>query len=209
MSTHRPLRDAARAPARPSARASARAGRRAGAPDPDPCSDAATPVPSLIGALLRVPAQAIQRRLIAGLNASGFPELRLPHMAVLQYPGPDGCRPLDLARRAGISKQAMNQLLKSLEQHAYVGREDATDDLRARRVHLTKRGRAVSRRMIELLEEIEAEWRRALGDAPFAQLKALLADLWTLDLSRATVATAPLRPRRHAPERAARGAARP
>jgi hypothetical protein len=37
----------------------------------------------LIGALLRVPAQAIQRRIIAELNASGFDDLRVPHMAVL------------------------------------------------------------------------------------------------------------------------------
>ena len=41
----------------------------------------------LIGALLRVPAQAIQRRLIKELNAAGFDELRVPHMAVLQFPG--------------------------------------------------------------------------------------------------------------------------
>jgi hypothetical protein len=47
----------------------------------------------LIGALLRVPAQAIHRRLIQELNAAGYDELRLPHIAVLQYPGPDGVRP--------------------------------------------------------------------------------------------------------------------
>ena len=47
----------------------------------------------LIGALLRVPAQAIHRRIINELNAAGFDELRLPHIAVLQFPGPDGVRP--------------------------------------------------------------------------------------------------------------------
>lgn len=169
----------------------------------------AVPVPSLIGALLRAPAQAIQRRLIAGLDASGFAELRLPHMAVLQYPGPEGCGPLELARRAGVSKQAMNQLLRSLEQHGYVSREDAVGDLRARRVTLTKRGRAVESRMIELLKEIEAEWRRALGEKRFAQLKALLGEVWKLDLSRATELAVPPVSRRRSRTRAARGAARP
>lgn len=165
----------------------------------------AVPVPSLIGALLRVPAQAIQRRLIAGLDASGFVELRLPHMAVLQYPGPDGCGPLELARRAGISKQAMNQLLKSLEQHGYVSREDATGDLRARRVTLTKRGRAVESRMVELLKEIEAEWRRALGEKRFTQLKALLAEVWEMDLSGATEWAPPAGRRPSATARTQRG----
>ena len=88
------------------------------------------PTPSLIGALLRVPAQAIHRRLITELNAAGFGDLRVPHMAVLQFPGPDGARPGVLAERAGMSKQAMNQLLRSLEGLGYIVRSDAPDALR-------------------------------------------------------------------------------
>ena len=53
-------------------------------------------------------------RGIQGLNAAGFEELRVPHMAVLQFPGPDGVRPGTLAERAAMSKQAMNQLLAAL-----------------------------------------------------------------------------------------------
>jgi hypothetical protein len=41
----------------------------------------------LIGALLRVPAQAIRRRIMSELNAVGFQELRLPHTALLQKSG--------------------------------------------------------------------------------------------------------------------------
>jgi DNA-binding MarR family transcriptional regulator len=149
---------------------------------PDPAPDGGPTVPPLIGALLRVPAEAIQRRLIAGLNASGFPELRLPHMAVLQYPGPNGCRPQDLAQRAGMSKQAMNQLLHSLERLGYVGRRDADEDGRARCVDLTERGEAAWTRMAELLVEIEAEWRGALGRERFNLLKALLGEVWMSDL---------------------------
>ena len=78
------------------------------------------PPPPLIGALLRVPALAILRRLIRELNEAGFDELRVPHMAVLQFPGPDGVRPSTLAERAGMSKQAMNQLLPSLEAAGYL-----------------------------------------------------------------------------------------
>ena len=74
----------------------------------------------LIGALLRVPAQAIHRRIIRELNAAGFEELRVPHMAALQFPGPDGVRPGVLADRAGMSKQAMNQLLRSLDALGYI-----------------------------------------------------------------------------------------
>ncbi len=145
--------------------------------------DAEAAVPPLIGALLRAPAASIQRRLIDGLNASGFPDLRLPHMAVLQYPGLNGCRPQELAQRAGMSKQAMNQLLQSLGQLGYVTRTDAEDDGRARAVHFSKRGQAAWVRMCDLLIEIEAEWARALGEKRFETLKALLGEVWKSGLA--------------------------
>src|SRR5215472_18691648 len=112
----------------------------------------------LIGALLRVPAQAIHRRIITKLNAAGFEDLRLPHIAVFLFPGPDGVRPGTLAERAGISKQAMNQLLRSLEGLGYIVRSDAPDEGRARIIRLTKRGRAAYSKIHEILREIESEW---------------------------------------------------
>jgi DNA-binding MarR family transcriptional regulator len=136
----------------------------------------------LIGALLRLPAQAIHRRIVAGLNAAGFRDLRLPHMGVLQYPGPDGRRPHELAEGAGMSKQAMNQLLRSLERLGYVRRRDAEKGGRARIVSFTPRGRAAWARIHEILAEIETEWRRTLGDEEFDRLKKLLCDVWVSDL---------------------------
>jgi DNA-binding MarR family transcriptional regulator len=138
----------------------------------------------LLGALLRYPARAVQRRLIQGLNQAGFVDLRLPHMAVLQYPGPDGVRPTVLAERAGMSKQAMNQLLTSLERLGYVTRQDAPGEGRARVVRFTERGYAVWERMHELLVEVEDEWREVLGEQRFAELKEILLDVWESPLVR-------------------------
>ena len=138
----------------------------------------------LIGALLRVPAQAIHRRIIRELNAAGFDELRVPHMAVLQYPGPDGVRPGMLAERAGTSKQAMNQLLRSLEAFGYIERSDAPDERRARIVRLTRRGRAAYAKAHDILRDIEREWILELGTKHFGQLKALLLLVWQSPLIR-------------------------
>ena len=132
----------------------------------------------LIGALLRVPAQAIHRRIIQELNAAGFDDLRLPHIAVLQYPGPDGVRPGTLAERAGMSKQAMNQLLGSLEDLGYLKRSDEPGTGRSRIVHLTRRGRAAYQRIYAILLELEREWSTELGAAKFAQLKEVLAQVF-------------------------------
>jgi DNA-binding MarR family transcriptional regulator len=137
----------------------------------------------LIGALLRVPAQAIQRRIIAELNAAGFDDLRVPHMAVLQFPGPDGVRPSLLADRAGMSKQAMNQLLRSLERLGYLVRSDAPSESRARIVRFTKRGRDAYAMVHDILRAMEHEWSTVLGPERFAELKALLMVVWESPLA--------------------------
>lgn len=132
----------------------------------------------LIGALLRVPAQAIQRRIIQELNAAGFDGLTLPHMAVLQFPGPDGSRPGALAERAGVSKQAMNRLLGSLEDLGYLVRNGAPGESRARVVRFTRRGHAAYAKVHDILHDIEREWSDELGPKDFAHLKALLSRVW-------------------------------
>jgi DNA-binding MarR family transcriptional regulator len=145
----------------------------------------------LIGALLRVPAQAIHRRLVNDLNAAGFKELRLPHIAVLQFPGPDGVRPSSLAERAGMSKQAMNQLLGSLEGLGYIARSDTPDEGRARIVRFTKRGQAAYSKIHDILRDIEREWSAELGPACFTQLKELLCRVWNSPLIQSPAENGP------------------
>ncbi len=138
----------------------------------------------LIGALLRAPAEAIHRRIIRELNAAGFKGLSAPHMAVFRYPGPDGERPGVIAERAGMSKQAMNRLLGSLEDLGYLKRSDAPEEGRARIVHFTKRGHAAYAKAIEILSRIERDWAEELGPKDFARLKLLLGRIWESPLVR-------------------------
>jgi len=140
--------------------------------------------------LLWVPAQAVQRRIIGALNAAGFEDLRIPHVAVLQYPGPDEVRSGILAERAGMSKQAMNQLLRSLERLGYIVRSDAPDEGRARAVRFTRHGRAAYSRVYDILRDVEREWSTELGAGRFAQLKELLSRVWESPLTRSQAGTA-------------------
>ncbi len=81
-----------------------------------------------------------------------------------------------------MSKQAMNQLLQSLERLGYVSRRGVKEDQRARLVHFTARGRAAWAKAHEILAEIEAEWRTTLGQQDFRRLKALLCKVWVSGL---------------------------
>ena len=133
--------------------------------------------PPLIGALLRVPLDAVLDRMLAGLHAEGFTDLNAAHLPLLRYPGPENRRPSDLAAELRMTRQAVNYLLGELDRLGYLVRREDPGDRRSKRVHLTERGRAVARTIRATVRGIEEEWERELGADRFAQLRDLLADL--------------------------------
>src|SRR5215211_7975115 len=133
--------------------------------------------PPLIGALLRMPWEEVQRRMLERLHERGFDDLDVAHLNVFQYPGPPGARPSALAARLRISKQALNYLLGSLERLDYLERRPDPDDLRSKRLALTPRGTAAIGVIREAVGEVESAWAEQLGAKRFAQLRALLVEL--------------------------------
>lgn len=83
-----------------------------------------------------------------------------------------------------MSKQAINQLLQSLERLGCLSRRDSKEDQRARLVHFTARGRAAWSKIHKILAEVELEWRSTLGERDFDRFKALLCKVWGSGLVR-------------------------
>jgi DNA-binding MarR family transcriptional regulator len=133
--------------------------------------------PPLIGALLRIPWEAVQRHMLERLHERGFDDLDAAHLNIFQYPGPQGARPTELAARLRISKQALNYLLGQLERLGYLERRPDPDDLRSKRVALTRRGTAAVRVIREAVGEVETAWAQQLGPKRFSQLRGLLLEL--------------------------------
>jgi DNA-binding MarR family transcriptional regulator len=133
--------------------------------------------PRLIGALLRLPWEAVHERMLERLHERGFDDIDAAHLVVFQYPGPQGARPSELAARLRMSKQALNYLLGELERLGYLERRPDPDDLRSKRVALTRRGVSAIRVIREAVEDVEATWAEQLGRKRFAQLRSLLLDL--------------------------------
>ena len=133
--------------------------------------------PPLIGALMRMPVDAIVARMLAGLHDAGFTDLVAAHMTILRYPGPENRRPSDLASETRMSKQAINYLLGQMERFGYLTRDDDANDHRSRRIHLTARGDAAGQTIRQTVVEIEAELAAELGRARFEQLRTLLTEL--------------------------------
>ncbi len=133
--------------------------------------------PPLIGALLRMPWETVQRHMLERLHERGFDDFDAAYLTVFQYPGPQGVRPSELAARLRISKQALNYLLGELERLDYLERQPDPDDLRSKRVALTPRGTAAISVIREAVGEIETTWAQQLGPKRFAQLRKLLLEL--------------------------------
>ena len=133
--------------------------------------------PPLIGALLRVPWETVQRHMLARLHERGFDDFDAAHLIVFRYPGPQGAKPTELAARLGISKQALNYLLGELERLDYLERRPDTDDLRSKRIALTRRGTSAVQVIREAVGEVETAWARQLGAKRFAELRGLLLEL--------------------------------
>src|SRR6266568_4186685 len=109
--------------------------------------------PPLIGALLRMPWEAVQQHMLERLHERGFSDFDAAYLNVFQYPGPQGARPSELAIRLRISKQALNYLLRQLERLGYLERRPDPDDLRSKRVALTPRGKSAIRVIREAVGE--------------------------------------------------------
>lgn len=133
--------------------------------------------PPLIGALLRIPWEAVQQHMLDRLHERGFDDFDRAYFTVFRYGITPGARPTDVAAQVGVSKQALNYLLRELERRGYLRREPHPDDRRSKRIVLTERGLAAVGVIRDAVGEMEAAWAGRLGPKRFALLRDMLLEL--------------------------------
>lgn len=124
-----------------------------------------------------MPVDAIRARMLAALHEHGFTDVTPAHLIVLRYPGPDGLRPVEIAGNTGMSKQALNYLLRQLEDAGYITLVDDPGDRRAKIVRTTDRSNAAAGVMRAAVTEVEEELAQAVGAKDVETLRALLISL--------------------------------
>ncbi len=102
------------------------------------------------------------------------PRLRLAHTLLFPHLGGAGIRPTELARRLGISKQAVGPLVDDLVGWGMLERTADPHDGRATVVRLTEAGGAAILDGLSVLREVEAGLRADLGDAAIDTLHTTL-----------------------------------
>ncbi len=110
--------------------------------------------------LVSVAVRALSAQLTDGLRAAGFSDLRAAHAQVFVAFEAEGSRLTDLAARAGMTKQAMGELVHYLEQHGYLQIEPDPRDRRAKVIQPTERGW----RACELSVALQADGDRRLEE---------------------------------------------
>ena len=131
----------------------------------------------LVSPQMRVLWQHARDRIHEALAGSEFRDIRAEHLAVLQYPGPDGERPSVLAARAGMSRQAINHLVRGLEDSGYLERGPSVYPSRGRVITLTQRGHDALVFIRATVGALEREWAAAIGERRFEAMRSAIEDL--------------------------------
>ncbi|MBZ9751097.1 MarR family winged helix-turn-helix transcriptional regulator [Deinococcus sp. HMF7604] len=130
-----------------------------------------------VGRLLHRAARAYNILALDKLHERGHTTLSLAHTNLLPYLDIGGTRIVTLAERAGMTKQAAGQLVTELEKGGYVQRHPDPDDGRATRVQFTAAGWHYLLDAQAIKQEIEAEYRAALGQPLWEELNTALRRL--------------------------------
>src|SRR5512140_2475180 len=96
-------------------------------------------------------------------NLAARSQVGAAHVHITRHLAVEGSRLTDLARRAGMSKQAMGDLVDQCEAWGLVARESDPRDGRARCVRFTEAGLAWLRAFRDSVAQAEAEFRAEVG----------------------------------------------
>ena len=97
-------------------------------------------------------------------NLAARAQVGAAHIHITRHLALEGARLTDLASRAGMSKQAMGDLVDQCAAWDLVRREPDPLDARARRVCFTPTGLAWLQAFRDAVAQAEAEFRAAVGD---------------------------------------------
>jgi DNA-binding MarR family transcriptional regulator len=124
--------------------------------------------------LLTLTTRRLTEDLRDRLASAGLEDPRVAHQQVVAHIPPEGIRLTELAERAGMTKQAMAELVGDLERLGYLRRSADPDDRRAKRIELTERGRAAGEAAAAASDGLEAAVAERISPKRFNQLRRAL-----------------------------------
>ena len=121
-----------------------------------------------------VASRAHTAAVTARLALRGYDDFPFASASLLWLMDDGGTRSTVLAQRAGVTKQAMSQLVRLMERQGYLEQVPDPTDTRAKVVRMTDRGEAVKTACVEVREELNRKVAGVLGVKEAERLEASL-----------------------------------
>jgi DNA-binding MarR family transcriptional regulator len=111
------------------------------------------------------------------MHERGFAGIRLVHIALIRNVDENGTRITDIARRAGMTKQATGQLVAEFVELGYIRVVNDPADGRVKIARYTAKGKRLLVAIVASIEATESAVAAAIGTARLKGLKATLAEI--------------------------------
>ena len=108
------------------------------------------------------------------IHARGFAGIRLVHIALIRNVDEHGTRITDIARRAGMTKQATGQLVAEFVELGYIRLVNDPDDGRVKIARYTAKGKKLLVSIVASIKETEDAFPAAIGPKQLIDLKRTL-----------------------------------
>jgi DNA-binding MarR family transcriptional regulator len=109
--------------------------------------------------------------------AGDYPDVTAAHNRVMVMIEPEGSRPIDLARKAQVTRQSMTETLATMARLGLITLEPDPSDRRAKLAVLTPKGWTAMRDGLAAALGIHRHWEGVLGEAKMTRLMRLLREL--------------------------------
>ncbi|MEQ9556667.1 MAG: MarR family transcriptional regulator [Rhodospirillales bacterium] len=133
-----------------------------------------------LGALLVRAFRWFEEGLAGDPDTAHLPRLSGTQFMTLASLDDDGTSIAELARRVGVTRQAMHQQVGEMEKAALVELVDSAADRRVKLVKLALLGRTVDQKAAQAIAALESELAKRIGKAAVSDMRAILAADWGL-----------------------------
>lgn len=124
-----------------------------------------------VGRLLNDAVARFESSILQKMDEAGYHGFSLSHVTITRNLDLEGTRATELARRAGITKQSVSELINQLEAEGVVERRPDPADGRAKIVYFSKAGLLWLESFATALRQTEEAMVEQLGETVFTALK--------------------------------------
>ncbi len=130
-----------------------------------------------LGRFLILLFRSFEDDLVRRLEAEGYSDVTPADLNVLRFVRPSGSTSIEIAKLAGVTKQAIAKSIAAIERKGYIKRQPNSEDGRSQIIVFSPKGMRLLTVCIAAISQIESVYEAKLGKKAFAQLKHALTQL--------------------------------